>query len=102
MTAAFLGNILFGLGKVLDLVLEIYTWIIIARAVISWVSPDPYNPIIQFLYRATEPVLGFIRRRVPLAMGGLDLSPILALLAIAFLRYAVVKTLIDLAYRLQP
>ncbi|WP_455244932.1 YggT family protein [Petrachloros mirabilis] len=91
-----MGNVLQGLATVLDTVLWLYMWVIIARALISWVNPDPWNPIVQFLERVTEPVLAPIRRFVGWRMG-LDLSPIIAILIISFLQIAVVKTLGDLA-----
>ena len=93
------GNILQGLAYVLDTVLFLYMWIIIIRALISWVNPDPWNPIVQFLARATDPVLVVIRRRVGL-LGGIDVSPILAILLIMFLQYAVVQTIRDIGLRL--
>lgn len=88
------------LVEILNLGLTIYMWIIVARAVLSWVNPDPYNPIVRFLYNATEPVLGWVRRRVPIVMGGLDLSPILVLLVIVFLQKFLVASLMDLTYRI--
>jgi YggT family protein len=93
------GNILQGLATVLDTILWLYMWIIIARALISWVNPDPWNPIVQFLERVTEPVLAPIRRWVGWRMG-IDLSPIIAILAITFLQIALIQTLRDLAGRL--
>ncbi|MCY3728565.1 MAG: YggT family protein [Nitrospira sp.] len=93
------GNILQGLAYVLDTVLFLYMWLIIIRALISWVNPDPWNPIVQFLMRATDPVLIVIRRRVGL-LGGIDVSPILAILLIMFLQYAVVQTIRDIGMRL--
>jgi YggT family protein len=95
-----LRNLIEALASILDLALNIYMWLIIARALLSWVNPDPYNPIVQFLYRVTEPVLGWVRRRVPLIFGGLDLSPLLVLLAIVFLRRFLIVTLLELAQRL--
>lgn len=92
-----LKHLLEALATILDLVLNIYMWIIIARALLSWVNPDPYNPIVRFLYKVTEPVLGWLRRRVPLIFGGLDLTPLLVLLGIVFLRQFLVATLLDLA-----
>ena len=86
--------------EILNLGLTIYMWLIVARAILSWVSPDPYNPIVRFLYNATEPVLGWVRRRVPIVFGGLDLSPLLVLLAIVFLQKFLVASLMDLAYRI--
>lgn len=97
----FLGaNILKGLAHVADVVLTIYMWIIIARALVSWVSPDPWNPIVRFLDRATEPVLHPIRRRLGFGMD-IDLSPLIAILIIFFLQIAVVNSLHDLAYRMR-
>lgn len=93
------GNILQGLAYVLDTVLFLYMWLIIIRALISWVNPDPWNPIVQFLMRATDPVLFVIRRRVGI-LGGIDVSPILAILLIMFLQYAVVQTIRDIGLRL--
>ena len=93
------GNVLQAIAVILDYVLWLYMWVIIARALISWVNPDPWNPIVQFLQRVTEPVLYPIRRRVGFAMG-VDLSPILALLVIIFLQVALVQSLKDLAFRM--
>ncbi len=94
-----IGNILQGVAYVLDTILFLYMWLIIIRAVVSWVNPDPFNPIIQFLGRATDPVLYTIRQRVGL-VGGIDVSPILAILLIMFLQYAVVETIRDIGMRL--
>ncbi len=92
-----LKNLIAGLAVVLDYGLYIYMWLIIARALLSWVSPDPYNPIVRFLYRVTEPVLSYVRRRVPVIFGGIDFSPILILAAIIFLQRFLVGTLQDWA-----
>jgi YggT family protein len=75
-------------------------WIIIAQAVISWVNPDPYNPIVRFLYSVTEPVLYNIRRMIPVYFGGLDFSPIIVILAIIFLKTFLVQSLMQLAMRI--
>lgn len=93
------GNVLLGFATVLDYALWFYMWIIIARALISWVSPDPWNPIVQFLNRATEPVLAPIRRWLGWRMG-IDLSPLVAIVAITFLQIAVVQSLKELALRM--
>ena len=82
-----LSNFIIALAKVIDIVLTIYMWIIVFRALISWVNPDPYNQIVVFLYRFTEPVLGPIRRRLPMSNLGIDFSPIIVILAIVFLKY---------------
>jgi YggT family protein len=92
-----LGRLLEALATVIYYVLNIYMWIIIARAVLSWVNPDPYNPIVRFLYSITDPVLLAIRRRLPLSFGGIDFSPILVILAIIFLQRFLVASLYDLA-----
>jgi YggT family protein len=93
------GNILEGLAHVLDWVLTLYIWIVIARALISWVNPDPWNPIVQFLQRATEPALSPIRRRLGWSMG-IDFSPIVVILIIIFLQYALVRSLFEMASRM--
>jgi YggT family protein len=93
------GNILKGLATIMDYVLWLYMWVIIARALISWVNPDPWNPIVQFLQRATEPVLYPIRRWLGFRLG-LDVSPIIAILIIVFLQYALVQSLYELAARM--
>ncbi len=95
-----LANLLDAVAVVISYLLTIYLWIIIIRALISWVNPDPYNPIVRFLYQITEPVLYPIRRRLPF-MGGIDLSPIVVLLIIVFLQAFLVKTLSELAVRLK-
>jgi len=97
-----MGNLLEALATVIHYVLYLYMWIIIARAVISWVNPDPYNPIVRFLYSITDPVLLAIRRRLPLSFGGIDFSPIVVILAIVFLERFLVASLFDLAGKFAP
>lgn len=92
-----MDNVVMGIARVLEIVLEIYMWVIIIRALISWVNPDPYNPIVQILTRVTEPVLGPIRKLVPPYKVGIDFSPLIAVLIIIFLQYAVIKNLYRLA-----
>ena len=94
-----LSNFIIALAKVLDIGLNLYMWIIIAQAVISWVNADPYNPIVRFLHSVTEPVLYNIRRLIPVYFGGLDFSPIIAILVIIFLKTFLVQSLIQLAVR---
>jgi YggT family protein len=94
------SNFLIAIAKVLDIVLTIFMWIVIARAVLSWVSPDPYNPIVRFIHQVTEPVLSQIRRRIPVSFGGIDFSPILVFLAIIFLQQFVVSSLLKMAQTL--
>lgn len=96
------ANFLSAVAQVLDVLLNIYWWIILIRALISWVNPDPYNPIVVFLQRVTEPVLEPIRRLVPPErMGGIDLSPLVAMLAILFVRIFLVQSLIEIAARIR-
>ena len=95
-----LGNFIVAIAQIIGVILTILTWIIIIRALISWVNPGPYNPIVQFLYRVTEPILMPIRRILP-ALGGFDLSPIVALVGIMFIRSFVVQTLIEFGMRIK-
>ena len=91
------GNLLISFAKVLSLLLTVMYWLIIIRALISWVNPDPFNPIVEFLNRVTEPVLEPIRRRLPVM--AIDISPIIAFLFIIFLQSFLVQTLIDMGLR---
>ena len=92
-----LSNFIVGVAQVLEVVINILWWLIIIRALISWVNPDPYNPIVQFLYRTTEPFLMSFKRIIPAYKIGIDLSPIFAVLALVFIRFFLVNSLIDLA-----
>ncbi|MFQ5881201.1 MAG: YggT family protein [Candidatus Methylomirabilales bacterium] len=94
------GYFLSALARVLDLALNIYMWVIIIRAIVSWVSPDPYNPIVQFLYRATEPLLQPIRRLLP-PTWGIDFSPLVLILGIIFLQNFLVAALLRMAWELR-
>ncbi len=96
-----ISNLLAAVAEVLHWVLNIFMWIVIARAILSWVNPDPYNPIVRFIHNVTEPVLYQIRRRIPLNFGGMDFSPIIVLLAVIFLQRFVVASLIELARSLR-
>ncbi len=94
-----LGNFVLALSEVIHLLLNAYMWIVIIRAIVSWVNPDPYNPIVSFLYRVTEPVLRYVRRFLP-PLGGIDFSPIIVLVAIVFIDRFFVPTLVDIGYSL--
>ena len=96
-----LSNFIAAIAKILSIVLNLYMWLIIIRALASWFSPDPYNPIYQFLLRITEPVLGYIRRFLPMRAGMMDLSPIVALLVIIFLQTFLVQSLYGIAMSLR-
>jgi len=93
-----LGNLIIALARIIDIALTLYMWIIIIRAVLSWVNPDPYNPIVRLLYQVTEPVMALVRRWIPLRGMGIDLSPMIILLAIVFLQSFLVPSLMQLAY----
>ncbi|MBI5420209.1 MAG: YggT family protein [Deltaproteobacteria bacterium] len=93
-------NLIEAVAWIIDILLSSYMWILIIRAVLSWVNPDPYNPIVRALYAITEPVLSFMRRKFPLMAGSIDFSPMVAILIILFLRHFLVKTLFDLAIRM--
>jgi YggT family protein len=97
MLSIGMGNFIIALAKVIDIVLTVYMWIIVARALISWVNPDPYNKIVIFLYRVTEPVLRPIRRIIPRHNLPIDFAPLVVLLAIIFLQYFLVQTMIQAA-----
>ena len=95
-----ISNFLNALATLVDLVLSAYMWIIIGRAIISWVNADPYNPIVRFLYEVTEPLLSKIRRVVPILGGGIDFSPMILIVAVMFLRSFIVPTLQHIAQSL--
>ena len=95
-----MGALIEAVATVIYYILTVYLYIVIARAIISWVSPNPYNPIVNFLYMATEPVLRYTRRIIPPIGGTLDLSPILVLVVIVFLRKFLVDTLMQFAQQL--
>lgn len=90
------SNVALAAARVLELAINAYIWIIIARALLSWVNPDPYNPIVRFLNRITEPVLRQVRYRLP-NLGGLDLSPMVVILILYFMDWFLVSSLRDLA-----
>ena len=87
------GYFIAALAKIIHYALYFYMWIIIARAVLSWVNPDPYNPIVRFIHGITEPVMYRIRSKIPVSFGGIDFSPILVILVILFLDMFVVNSL---------
>ncbi len=95
------GNFLQAVAMILSYVLWAYMWIVIGAVIISWVSADPYNPIVRFLHQATEPVFYRVRRYLPMSGWGLDFSPIIVLLAIYFTRVFLIRSLMDLAVRLR-
>lgn len=95
-----IGNFLKAVAIVLNYVLSFYMWIVVARAVLSWVNPDPYNPIVRFIHSVTEPILDPIRTRLPVGLGGIDISPIIVILGVVFLQNFVVNSLLRLSMSL--
>ena len=91
------GNLIEAVARIIDIGLSIYMWLIIIRALLSWVSPDPYNPIVIFLYRATEPALYYVRRWIPLRGLGIDISPVIVILVIIFVQSFLVRSMLQIA-----
>ncbi len=86
-------NLVFWVAGVLQNLLWVYTWVVIISALMSWINPDPYNPIVRFIYSVTEPVFDFIRNRLPIFFGGIDFSPLVVILAVEFLQQYFIPTL---------
>ena len=91
------ANTMSAIALVLGSLLSLYFWIVIIAAVLTWVRPDPYNPIVQILFRLTNPVYAFIRRLVPTLIGGIDLAPLIVILTLQFIDLFAVKLLFALA-----
>ena len=96
-----LAEFIKALAIVLNMFLTLYMWVIIARALISWVNPDPHNPLVQFLHKITEPVMAKVRKLIPISGGGIDFTPLIILFAIVFLQSFLVNSLHMLAMELQ-
>src|SRR6056297_817815 len=95
-----LGNFIRAVAEILNIGLTVVMGIVIAQAILSWVNPDPFNPIVRFINQVTEPVLSQIRRRIPSAVGGIDFSPIIVLLGVVFLMIFVVESLLHISMML--
>jgi len=93
----FLREIVMASAQVVDLVFNLYIFIIIGRAIISWVNADPYNPIVRFLHSATDPVFYRVRRVLPMVFGGFDLTPIFLLIVLTFLQRVSTAAMVQLA-----
>jgi len=98
MQVSFLGELVLALRTVVDLIFQIYILILVARVLITWVNPDPYNAIVRFLSNAADPLLNRVRRVVPLQIGGLDLSPIVVIIGLQFIASIVSRLLYRLAF----
>lgn len=90
------GNLITAIATILNVLLSIYKWIIIIAAIISWVNPDPYNPIVRFLYSVTDPVLRPIRRLIGHSLGPIDISPLIVIIVIIFVQSFLIKTLMKI------
>lgn len=95
------GNLILAIASILDIVLNVYKWVIIIAAVISWINPDPYNPIVRFLYSVTEPVLRPIRRLIGYRLGPIDISPLVVIIAIIFIQRFLISSLIEIGYKIK-
>ena len=96
-----MGNLVLAVANILDILLDVYKWVIIIAALISWVNPDPYNPIVRFLHAVTEPVLRPIRRLIGYRLCPIDISPILVILAIIFIQRFLITSLIEIGYKIK-
>ncbi len=94
------ANFISAVATVTDMLLTVYLWIVVVRSLISWVNPDPYNPIVQMLYRLTEPVMAPIRRRLSGFSGAIDFSPLIVIAGIYFLKAFLVASLLQLSMRI--
>lgn len=91
-------NFLTAIASILDILLTLYMWVVIISALITWINPDPYNPIVRTLRSLTEPVFMWVRRNLPfVVVSGIDLSPLVVILGIQFLQMFLVNTLMQLA-----
>lgn len=95
------GNFVLAVAHILNIVLEVYQWIVIIAAIVSWVNPDPYNPIVRFLYSVTEPVLRPIRRLIGGRLGSIDISPLIVIFAIIFIQRFLISSLIEFGYKIK-
>ncbi len=92
-----LATFIQAIAQILSTVINIYIWVVIIAALLTWVNPDPSNPIVQVLRRLTEPVYAFIRRYIPTVIGGIDLAPIIIIFGLQFLNLFLVKILFNIA-----
>jgi YggT family protein len=95
-----IGDLIIAVAKIFDIVLDVYKWIVIIAALIGWVNPDPYNPIVRLLHAVTEPVFRPIRRIIGYRLGPIDISPLIVILVIIFTQLFLIQSLIKLGYKL--
>ena len=90
-------NLVITIAEILEQVLQLYTWIVIASAILTWVEPNPYNPIVRFINSITEPVFDWVRAKLPVMFSGIDFSPLVVIFGIVFIRQYLIPTLTRLA-----
>ncbi len=95
------GNLFSTIAHILDILLEVYLWVVIVRAILSWINPNPYNPLVRIIYGLVDPVTYRISRFFPTRIGMIDIAPFILLLIIIFLQKFIVRTLFDLAIRMR-
>jgi len=95
------GNLLLAVAEIVNALLNVYYWVVIIAALISWVNPDPYNPVVKFLRAVTEPVLRPIRRMIGSRLGPVDISPLIAIFAIIFIQKFLIRSIIEIAYKIK-
>lgn len=96
-----LGNRLLAVAEIVNALLNVYYWVVIIAALITWVNPDPYNPVVRFLRTVTEPVLRPIRRMIGHRLGPIDISPLVVLLCILFIQKFLIRSIIEMAYKIK-
>ncbi len=96
-----LSTLIIAVATIAQMVIQIYMWVVIISALISWVRPDPYNPIIQILQRLTEPVYEKIRKYIPTVISGIDLTPVILILILQFINLFFIQILFDFAYSIK-
>ncbi len=95
------GNLLLAVAEIVNALLNVYYWVVIIAALITWVNPDPYNPVVRFLRTVTEPVLRPIRRLIGHRLGPVDISPLVVIFAIIFIQKFLIRSLIEIAYKIK-
>jgi len=81
-------------ARVLEELLNVYFWVVIIAALLTWIEPNPYNPIVRFLYSVTEPVFDWVREHLPVFFGGIDFSPLVVIIAIQFVQVWLIPTIL--------
>ena len=87
-------NLIFFIARTLEGILNLYFWVVIIAAVLSWIEPNPYNPIVRFIYGITEPVFDWVREHLPVNFGGIDFSPFVVIIGIQFVQVWLIPTIL--------